>query len=64
MCGYEGKRKEFMYIYEATIYLIDSNVEKEERERPVLVVCPVCKQGFFLDDPYFKFKTRELYKDI
>ncbi|MEM1830292.1 MAG: hypothetical protein QXJ97_02030 [Desulfurococcaceae archaeon] len=30
MCGYEGKRKEFMYIYEATIYLIDSNVEKEE----------------------------------
>ena len=41
-------------MYEVTLYLVDSHVEREERERPVLVVCPRCKQGFLLEDQYVK----------
>lgn len=55
-CGYKGRPADFTYIYESTIYVINGHAEKEERERPVLVVCPRCKQGFFLEDPYRKFK--------
>jgi len=62
-CGFEGSREDFSYIYEVTLYLVDSEVEKEERERPVLVVCPRCKQGFFLEDPYFKLRTGMLYRN-
>jgi ribosomal protein S27AE len=54
-CGFEGDSSEFMYLYEATLYLVDSMVEREERVRPVLVICPKCKQGFFLENPYERF---------
>lgn len=60
-CGYEGERGDFVYMYEVTLYVVDSDVEREERERPVLVVCPRCKQGFFLEDPYGKLRS-EHYK--
>jgi uncharacterized C2H2 Zn-finger protein len=62
LCGYEGFKEEFTYIYEVTLYYIDSSIEREGRERPVLVICPRCKQGFFLEDPYRRFKESELYK--
>ncbi|MEM1695009.1 MAG: hypothetical protein QXO48_01950 [Desulfurococcaceae archaeon] len=55
-CGFEDKSPEFTYIYEATLYVHSGEVEREERERPVLVVCPRCKQGFFLEDPYARVK--------
>ncbi|MEM1641798.1 MAG: hypothetical protein QW579_03895 [Desulfurococcaceae archaeon] len=55
-CGFEDKSPEFIYIYEATLYVYNGEVEREERERPVLVVCPRCKQGFFLEDPYARAK--------
>jgi ribosomal protein S27AE len=54
-CGFEGDSSEFMYLYEVTLYLVDSMVEREERVRPVLVICPKCKQGFFLENPYERF---------
>lgn len=54
-CGFEGDSSEYIFIYEVTLYVIDSRVEREERERPILVVCPKCKQGFFLDNPYKRF---------
>lgn len=56
-CGFKGSSEDFLYMYEVTLYVYDSEVEKEERERPVLVVCPKCKQGFFLEDPYKRFKA-------
>lgn len=54
-CGFEGDSAEFDYLYETTLYVVDSKIEREERERPILVVCPKCRQGFFLEDPYRKF---------
>jgi ribosomal protein S27AE len=54
-CGFEGEAEDFTYMYEVTLYLVDSHVEREERERPILVVCPRCKQGFFLESPYSRF---------
>jgi DNA-directed RNA polymerase subunit RPC12/RpoP len=54
-CGFEGDASEFNYLYEVTLYIMDSHVEREERERSVLIVCPKCKQGFFLENPYKRF---------
>ncbi len=54
-CGFEGSSREFYYMYEAVLYYTPlHNIEKEDRERPVLVICPRCKQGFFLESPYKK----------
>lgn len=61
-CGYKSGVREFLYMYEATLYLVNSEVEKEERERPILVICPRCGQGFFLEDPYSKIRYAALYK--
>ena len=55
-CGFEGEAPDFYYMYEVTLFVYDSKVEPEERERPVLVICPKCRQGFFLEDPYAKPK--------
>ncbi len=54
-CGFEGDSSEFTYIYEVTLYIVNSHVEREERERPLLAVCPKCKQGFLLENPYKRF---------
>lgn len=59
-CGHAGDVTEFTFMYESTIYVVDNHVEKEERDRPVLVVCPKCKQGFFLEDPYGRFKRASI----
>ncbi|MEM4718090.1 MAG: hypothetical protein QXE81_04960 [Desulfurococcaceae archaeon] len=58
LCGYEGNKEEYFYMHEATIYVVDDEVEREERERPILVICPRCKQGFFLIDPYLRFRSK------
>lgn len=58
-CKYRGKASDFTYIYESVVYVIDNYVSPEERERPVLVICPRCKQGFFLESPYKKFYSSE-----
>ncbi|MET1160084.1 MAG: hypothetical protein ABWW65_03900 [Thermoprotei archaeon] len=57
-CGYRGKPEDFTYIYESVLYVADDHVLPEERERPVLVVCPRCKRGFFLESPYKKLVNR------
>lgn len=54
-CGYSGMSEDFYYIYESTIYVIDEEVQPEERDRPVLIICPRCRQGFFIEDPYWRF---------
>ena len=59
-CGFEGESGLFDYLYEVTLYVINATIEKEERKRPVLVICPHCKQGFFLEDPYRMVKQLTL----
>ncbi len=54
-CGYKGKPEDFYYMYESVLYMADHSVVKEERERPILVICPRCKKGFFLENPYTRF---------
>ncbi|MGB9827190.1 MAG: hypothetical protein ACPLSM_01565 [Thermosphaera sp.] len=44
--------KEFSYMYETTIYVVEEHSLPEERERPILIVCPRCGEGFFLESPY------------
>lgn len=51
-CGFEGSTEEFYYMQEAVLYVRDSKVLREERERPLLVICPRCRNAFFLEDPY------------
>lgn len=53
-CGFEEEPKEFTYIYESVLYVADHEVVREERERPIVVVCPKCGKGFFLESPYKK----------
>ncbi len=53
-CGYTGEPKDFTYMYETVLYLADDHVVPEERERPILVICPRCGRGFFLKTPYSK----------
>ncbi len=53
-CGFTGPPKEFYYMYETVLYLADHEVLREDRERPVLVICPRCRKGFFLESPYKK----------
>ncbi|OYT40601.1 MAG: hypothetical protein B6U89_01595 [Desulfurococcales archaeon ex4484_58] len=53
-CGYTSEPKDFLYIYESVLYLRNHEVVPEERERPVLIICPRCKKGFFLESPYQK----------
>lgn len=62
-CGYEGSKKDFLYMYESTLYVVDNRVEQEERERPVLIICPRCRTGFFAEDPYALFH-KGFYKVI
>ena len=57
-CGFEGEASEFLYMYEVTLYVVNSRVEREERERPLLVICPKCREGFFLDNPYKRFYSK------
>ena len=54
-CGYRGNPSEFQLIYESVIYEDNEIIEKERRERPPLLICPKCRQGFFLDSPYSRF---------
>jgi len=58
-CDFEGEAKEFWIMYESVLYLEDSKVEKEWRERPPYIICPSCKNGFFLESPYTKFYRNE-----
>ncbi|AFK51238.1 hypothetical protein TCELL_0814 [Thermogladius calderae 1633] len=51
-CGFRGKPSDFYFVYESVLYVADSKTVPEERSRPVLVVCPVCGNGFFLESPY------------
>ncbi|WP_448577873.1 hypothetical protein [Thermosphaera sp.] len=55
-CGFEGEFKEFTFMYESTIYVADEQALPEERERPILVICPRCGEGFFLESPYSKIR--------
>ncbi len=57
-CGYEGDPKDFDYMYESVLYMADHEVLHEERERPILVICPRCRKGFFLEDPYSRIKEK------
>jgi len=54
-CGFEGNPKDFYLMYEVVLYEKEGIVEKELRERPPLVICPKCNQGFFLKSPYERF---------
>ncbi len=59
-CGFTGEPKDFYFIYEVVLYATSTDdVVKEERERPPLVVCPKCKQGFFLESPYKRFYEKQ-----
>ncbi|ADI31873.1 hypothetical protein Shell_0757 [Staphylothermus hellenicus DSM 12710] len=62
-CGYEGDPKEFTFIYESVLYLADHEVLPEQRERPVVVVCPKCGRGFFLESPYKKLLEKMKTED-
>ncbi len=53
-CGYTGEPSDFTYMYETVLYMTENHVIPEERERPILVICPRCRQGFFLKSPYSK----------
>lgn len=53
-CGFTGKPGEFLYIQETTLYYTGKGVDMEERERPLMVVCPRCREGFYLESPYSK----------
>jgi len=55
-CGFEGGVEEFSFMYETTIYVVEDQPLPEERERPILVICPRCGEGFFLDSPYSKVR--------
>jgi ribosomal protein S27AE len=55
-CGFEGEIGEFSFIYETTIYVVEKQTLSEERERPILVICPRCGEGFFLESPYSKVR--------
>ena len=57
-CGYEGKPGDFTYMYESVLYLADDHVVPEERDRPLLIICPRCKRGFFEKSPYQKLLDR------
>jgi len=54
-CGFEGEISDFTFMYEVVLYTVDHEVLREDRERPPLVICPKCKQGFFLESPYKRF---------
>jgi ribosomal protein S27AE len=43
-------------MYETTIYVVEKQTLSEERERPILVICPRCGEGFFLESPYSKVR--------
>ncbi|MGQ4832619.1 MAG: hypothetical protein ACP6IS_01820 [Candidatus Asgardarchaeia archaeon] len=58
-CGFEGYASEFYLMYESVIYEKQGNIEKELRERPPVVICPKCKQGFFLESPYERFFKKD-----
>ncbi len=63
-CGFQGKANEFYLMYEAVIYESSGITEKEKRERPPLVICPNCGNGFFLESPYERFfKKRNLMEE-
>lgn len=53
-CGYASDPSGFDYMYETVLYIADHEVLPEERNRPVLVICPRCRKGFFLESPYKK----------
>ncbi|MEM0506158.1 MAG: hypothetical protein QXW58_02715 [Thermosphaera sp.] len=53
-CGFEGDSKIFLFMYETTLYLLDHETIPEERERPILIICPKCGEGFFVESPYRK----------
>lgn len=53
-CGYIGETRDYTYMYETVLYMNNDTVIPEERERPILVICPKCRQGFFLESPYNK----------
>lgn len=60
-CGFKGEPKDFYFMYESVLYTTSTeDVVKENRERPVLVICPRCKQGFFLESPYERFYKAKL----
>ena len=45
-------------MYESVLYIADHEVLPEDRERPVLIICPRCKRGFFLESPYRRVVER------
>ena len=53
-CGYTSDPSGFDYMYESVLYVADHEVLPEERDRPILVICPKCRRGFFLESPYKK----------
>ncbi len=57
-CGYTGDPGDFYYMYESVLYIADHEVLPEDRERPVLIICPRCKRGFFLESPYRRVVER------
>ena len=46
-------------MYESVLYAADDHVVPEERERPVLIICPRCGNGFFRESPYSRFYVKE-----
>ncbi|MEZ0394491.1 MAG: hypothetical protein ABWK00_05575 [Desulfurococcaceae archaeon] len=57
-CGFSGSPGDFTYMQESVLYVADGEVLEEQRERPLLAICPRCRRGFFLEDPYAR--AREL----
>jgi len=59
-CGFTGEPREFIFIQESTLYYTGRGVEGEERERPLMAICPRCGEGFYLE-PYYKRLLERLY---
>ncbi|ADV64666.1 hypothetical protein [Desulfurococcus mucosus] len=57
-CGFTGRPEEFTFMQEATIYYTGRGLEHEERERPIMVICPRCGEGFYLESPVKRLLER------
>jgi len=58
-CGNVSEAKDYTLIYESVLYAVDYEVEREERIRPPILICPKCGKDFWLESPY-----EELWKKM
>ncbi|MGC8953816.1 MAG: hypothetical protein ACP5N5_03760 [Desulfurococcus sp.] len=64
-CGFMGEPGEFLYIQEATLYYTGKGVDREERERPLMVVCPGVERASILNHHILSYlKNKGLWKNL